>query len=154
MNVRCLFCTYIRKKLISLRTLTPAYRDTYRIMSPNSGGSSGACKQHVSPDLARCFYHFFREINIFGHTNGVRHWLYITCFNLELVLCFKPPLHTAPPFTTSCTPPHPRPVFSQRYMLFYVQKVLGMITEKREIWFINISLGFFAVIWWFYELLH
>lgn len=34
------------------------------------------------------FIFFFREINIFGHANGSRHWPYITCFNLGLVLCF------------------------------------------------------------------
>lgn len=43
-------------------------------------------KQHVRAWSS--VFSFFREINIFGHTNGCRHWLYITCFNLELVLCF------------------------------------------------------------------
>lgn len=54
------------------------------------------CKQHVyvpGEFGVWRFYHFFREINIFGHTNGVRHWLYITCFNLELVLCFSRPFN-------------------------------------------------------------
>lgn len=46
-------------------------------------------------------FSFFWEINIFGHTNGARHWLYITCFNLELVLCFTPSLNAgATPFYT------------------------------------------------------
>lgn len=78
------------------------------------------------------FFSFFREINIFGHTNGPRHWLYITCFNLEPVLCFRAaPRRPLPPsHSHSQLQPHSRTLSYDICAVFMYKKYTKYNSEK------------------------
>lgn len=79
------------------------------------------------PYISRGVFSFFREINIFGHTNGPRQWLYITCFNLELVLYFTPAVSPPPAAANGVFP-------SQKLQKYNSSPIGEKKSEKREPW--------------------